>query len=261
MASTYPMILYDSILSGSSLSATATSVGYSVDNLDDCRSYTHWQMPSSGTVTITIHCTAARAANALGIVGHDLYSKGATVSLQCCSANSATAGEWTTALAGFTPADDYACLKQITSATKEWWKVTVACSTLAKIGEILLGDKLQFPAKPLVPLEPYSIGVQAESHQSKTGHLLGSVIRFRPVKLSHKIPPTESNYTWWTTSYWSFWLNHGSALKPFLYAMDLDYYPNDVFWACLDEGNAYALPMEMAGRVETITIEMKGMLE
>ncbi len=261
MPSTYPIILYDSILIGSSLSATATAAGFSVDNLDDFRSYTWWQAPSSGIVRIAIHCTAARGANMFGIVGHDLFSKNATISVQHFSSDSVTAADWATALAGFTPADDYAFLKAITPSTDLWWKITIECSTLVNIACVFLGEKLQFPAKPQVPVSPYSIGVEADSNRSKAGHLLGSVIRYKPVEISHNISAAESNYTWWSTNYWSFWLNHGSERKPFLYAMDLDAYPNDVFFVRLADDSAYALPMEMSGRVEMFSLRLVGMLE
>ena len=197
----------------------------------------------------------------IGIVGHDLFSKNATISVQHFSSDSATDSDWATALAGFTPTDDYALLKPITPSTDLWWKITVECSTLAKIACILLGNKLQFPAKPQVPLEPYSIGIEAETNNSKTGHILGSILRYRPVQISHKIAPAESNYTWFTSTYWNFWLNHGSEMKPFFYAMDLDAYPDDVFWMRLADDSAYALPMEMSGRVEAFTINLVGALE
>jgi hypothetical protein len=261
MPSTYPIILYDNILIGSSLSAAASVAGYSIDNLDDYRSYTYWQAASSGTVRIFVHCTAARGANTLGIVGHDVFSKNATISVQHFSSNSATDADWATALAGFVPTDDYALMKAITPSTDLWWKITIQCSTMVNIACILLGNKLQFPSMPQVPLQPYSIGVEAETNQSKTGHILGSVIRYRPLGISHRMAPVESNYPWFTSTYWNFWLNHGSEMKPFLYAMDLDSYPDDVFWTRLADDSAYSLPMEMAGRVEAFTLNLVGMLE
>ena len=131
----------------------------------------------------------------------------------------------------------------------------------AKMAVCMIGSKIQFPTKPQVPLQPYSISVEAETNQSKAGHILGSIIRYRPVEISHKIPPSESNYTWWTSTYWDFWINHGSERKPFFYAMDIDYYPSDVFWVRLSDDCAYSLPMETSGRVEAFTVNLVGMLE
>lgn len=261
MPSTYPIILYDSIFTGSSMSASATAVGYSVENLPDYRSYTYWQAPSSGTVWIKIHCTAARAANAIGIVGHDLFSKNATISLQHFSSDSVTAADWSTSIAGFTPTDDYALMKTFPGTTDLWWKITVECATLCKMAVVVLGEKLQFPVKPAVPIQPYSIGMEIESNRGKTGHILGSVVRYKPVSISHRMPPAESNYAWYTSTFLTFWKNHGSEMKPFFYAMDLDAYSTDVHWVTLSPDSQYALNMQQAGRVEDMTISMQGMWE
>ena len=124
-----------------------------------------------------------------------------------------------------------------------------------------LGAMMTFPARPQVPLSPYTISVEAETNQSKAGHILGSIVRYKPVQISHKIAPSESNYTWWTDTFYDFWINHGSERIPFFYAMDLTNYPDDVFWVRLADDCNYGLSMEMSGRIEAFTINMVGMLE
>jgi len=266
MASTYPIILYDSIFTGSSMSASATVAGYSVDNLSDYRSYTQWQAASSGIVWIKCHCTAARAANSIGIVGHNLYSKDATISVQMFTSDSVTAADWSTALSGFKPDNDYALFKDFeTSAERLWWKITIQCATIVTIGEIIIGDKIQLPGKPMAPVSPYSIGAEIETNRSKAGHILGSVVRYKPLSISHKIAPAEGNYDWWSSVYRSFMLNHALNMKPFFYVMDAGAdtakTPKDAFWVKLDDSMKYSLNMLMGGRVEEMTLTMSGVYE
>lgn len=248
------------------MSASATVAGYAVDNLCDYRSYTEWQ-GTSGTIWIKCHCTAARSANAIGIVGHDLYSKDATISVQMFTSDSVTAADWSTAIAGFTPTDDYAFYRDFTSTdTKLWWKITIECATVVTIGEIIIGDKIQFPGKPLAPVVPFSVSAEVETNRSKVGHILGSVVRYKPISISHKIAPAEGNYDWWSSVYKGFMYNHALDAKPFFYVMDAGAdtaaVPNDAFWVSIDpKTTPYALNMLMAGRVEDMTLVMSGVLE
>ena len=75
------LILYDNILGNTVLTASSTASEYDVDNLKDWKVYTQWKPNTTGSHTITVDCGSAKAANAMGIIGHNLYSTGSTTVL------------------------------------------------------------------------------------------------------------------------------------------------------------------------------------
>jgi hypothetical protein len=262
----FPTILYDSRFHDSAAVITANSCAANgpVANLADYRSYTFWQGVSvAATHIIDIDLGASTGAiNCIGFVGHNLKTADATISVQY----SIDATNYTTALTATTlPAasSDLPFLRTLDSSisARRYFRVTIQTAAVApKIGCIFLGDKLTFPANPTIPLTPYSLGMEVESQLSKTGYLLGSVVRHKPVKMNFTILPSENNATWFQSTYKTFWLNHGSEGRPFFFALDTAAFPNDAWWVSLDNAQ-YATPMSMSSRVEGFSIQLKGIYE
>ena len=116
-----PIILYDNRLTDGTPAATDTAAGYDILNILDLRTYTQWKAASSGTKYITIDCGSAKSADCLAVIGHNLYTAGATVSVESSSDNAT----WTQRLAGFTPTSDKAFMKLFVSASARYWRIKI----------------------------------------------------------------------------------------------------------------------------------------
>jgi len=253
-----PYILYINNFNLGTPTATNTEAGYSVLNIKDLRSYTYWKATGSGTLYLTINCSSATAADTLGIFSHNLGTASAAVSVESSSDGAA----WTERLAAFNPADDYAILKTFSSVSAQYWRVKIVTAAVVPYLAIcILGARITFPNKPHAPLDKYSIGMEVVNAKSKTGNILGNVVKYNPLSLSFMFPPSESNYTWWSTTFKTFWNNHGSLLKPFFFCLDYDTFPGDVFWVTLSTNQKYRLNMVFSTRIETFNLDMEGVAE
>lgn len=253
---TTPIILHNNILLGSTLTATDTASGFSVLNIRDYRTYTFWQAASAGTKHITVDCGLARPADALGIISHNLATANATVSVASSTDNIA----WTTRLTGFIPSSDRAILRTFLSASARFWRLTITTASIApRLAVAFLGTRLTFPWPPDSPYIPYSESVEVGSSRSKKGHILGSVVKYKPIRISARF--SNLTRTWVETVFTPFWDNHASNLLPFFYAWSLTAYPNMVFYVSVEEGMAYRTPVSVLPFVDSLELEMEGIKE
>lgn len=251
-----PIILYDSRFLDGTPTATDTAAGFSVLNIRDYRAYTFWKAASAGTKYITVDCGTAKSADCLAIIGHNLKTANASISVES-SADNIT---WTERLASFTPSTDRAFLKTFISASARYWRVKiVTASVVPYLAVAFLGVRLTFPYPPDTPYVPYKETVEAETLQGKTGHILGSVIRFKPIEISAKF--SNLTRTWVMNNFKPFWDNHASDFKPFFWAWDIDTYPDMVFYVSIDEGMSYEMPMSVLSYIDSIELKMKGIKE
>lgn len=251
-----PIILSDSRFLDGTLTATDTASGYSVLNIKDYRTYTFWKAASAGTKYITVDCGTAKSADCLAVISHNLNTANATVSVESSPDNSA----WTERLAGFTPPSDKAFLKTFTSASARYWRLKIVTTSIVPyLAVCMLGVRLTFPYPPDSPYIPYSESVEVGSSRSKKGHILGSVVKYKPIRISARF--SNLTRTWVETVFTPFWDNHASNLLPFFYAWSLTAYPNMVFYVSVEEGMAYRTPVSVLPFVDSLELEMEGIKE
>ena len=252
-----PILLYDNRFNDGTLTATDTASGYDVLNIKDLRTYTFWKAASAGTKHITVYCGSSKSADALGIVGHNLFSANATVSVEY-SATGAWAGEELVALAGFTPSDDKAFLKIFTSQSARYWRIKiVTASVAAYLAVLILGVKLTFERFLQAEFDPTPEKIESESKKSKTGNLLGSTVNFisRTIKASWKyLTPS-----WIDSTFKPAWDNHLSQLKPFFWAWDITNHSNEIFFVKISDDFSLSMPYDPIRR--NLTLEMEGVKE
>lgn len=249
-----PIILYKNILNSTiPPTATDTADGYDILNVADNRAYTFWMAASAGTKYITIDCSDQSGADCLGIAGHNLYTAQATVSVE----SSANAVDWTERLAGFIPVSNMAFLKVFDFSSARYWRLKIITETIAPtIAVCELGPRLEMPCPPETPYIPYKEMIEADTAKSKIGHLLGAVIRHKPIEILASF--TVLNRNWVFGDFKAFWDSHGSNLLPFFYAWDLTAYPEHVYYVALKENYAYQTPLSVGAFVDKIDIEMEG---
>jgi len=135
-----PMVLWDNVLLGGTVSASTEATNNEVENLLTDSTFDYWKpTTTSGTVT----CSLSTSANAsvVGIAAHDLGTQGATVAVK----------RGTTTLATITPSDDTTILILFdeasfgdTPSTDEFSLVVTGATAAPSIGNLFLGVPLIF---------------------------------------------------------------------------------------------------------------------
>jgi hypothetical protein len=195
--------------------------------------------------------------NALGIQSHNLSTVGATVSVECSGNNA----YWTEALAGFAPSDNLNILKEFArDYYARYWRVKITGHSAApQLAICCVGEAMAFPTPPTIPVVPYEISVSGEGKLSKTGALLGAVIRNKPVRMEYVFKGEDYTYTWVHGTFMDFWVNHAALLKPFFFALDLTNF-TDAHWLCrIPVDGTYGPPMSFLSRVDDLSFEMEAL--
>jgi len=246
-----PKILCDSLLVSATLSATDTATGYDVANIIDLRPYTLHVFNAHGTKYITADYGSKVSADALGIVGHNLGTAAATVSVEYSDDNfSADTNE---ALAGFAPANDRALLKEFTSAEARYWRIKiVTAATAAQIGVALLGAVLTFERWPKDNFDPDALKIVASSETSKAGNMLGATLQYvtRAISMSF----ADITPTWITNTFKPAWDAHLELLKPFVLAWDITNHATEVHFLRIPENFSLKMPYNAARRSLALTL-------
>lgn len=251
-----PIIFYDNRFLDGVTIATDTAEGFNVLNITDLKPFTWWKASSAGIKYLSVDCGVAKSADALGIIGHDLSSVGAQVSVE----SSDDGATWTERLAAFTPSSDKAFLKLFTGATARHWRLRIDSPTAApSVAVVLLGTRMTFPFPVDAPFAPINEQVETVGKRSKTGHLLAHHVKYKPFTISARLLYTER--TWVDSVFLPFWLNYGSDLHPFLWAWDLDVYPEDVRFVRFVEGYSYSPPVSVLKYYDSLPLEFEGVRE
>lgn len=262
MAISNPIILAENIFElGATITATDTDsdTDYNVLHIKDRRTHTFWKGASSGTKYLTVDCGYAVTADALGIMSHNLYTCGATISVECSSDN--FVGDVTEALAGFTVTTDRAILKTFTQQTKRYWRIKiVTASVAAYLAIAFLGDRVTFPRTYAKNsgFEPRPQEIVAESVRSKTGNILGSTVQY--ISRSIKLTVQYVTNAWLSATFEPLWDNYLSQLYPVFYAWEITEHPTEVDYVKLPDNFKRSFPYDATGN-RTISLEFEGVKE
>ena len=251
-----PIVLADSRFLEGTPTATDTASGYDVLNIRDLREFTAWRAASSGTKYLSVNCGAAIVADTLGIKCHNLGTAEADVSVESSNDGSS----WTERLAPFTPTNDKAIMKRFSGVSGAYWRVKIVTASVApQIAVCMVGEGIEFPFPPDGPYVPATLSSEAESIKGKTGILLGSIVRFKPYRISPRWSIVAR--AWVETYFLPFWNDYASNLAPFFYAWDLTTYPADVRFASVPADHSFETPMSVLAYYDSITLPMEGVTE
>ena len=244
-----PVLLYDNLLEDGTLVATDTAAGYDVDNLKDRRTFTRWKAASSGTKEIEITLGSTKTADAVAIVGHNLNTVGATVTVQRFVSG------WVDMFTPETPSSDKAYLKLFTSASDTAWRIQIVSpSGVPEIGVILLGDRLTFERWLSGSFDPTPEAMNVETAESKAGHLLGVTSRNNPIQVSAQFQRLTDS--WVRNTFDPAWDEHLKLGKPFAWGWDKTNNAGDVYYLRMADGSVKAAPYDPVRR--SLTLNMKG---
>jgi len=248
-----PIILADSRFLDALPTATGSlAAGSSVLNIRDGRPYTWLQWAAAGTYYVT--AGASGYADCLAVIGHNLASAGATISVELSTDGGAN---WSVRLAPFEPASDRALLVPFTSAYGKY-RIKIASPTAApQIAVAMVGARLEFPFPPDTPYTPYVESVEEETQNSKAGHPLGTVVRYFPAEVKPQFSFVDRG--WIEEIYRPFREDYSRYRKYFFWAWDIDAYPEQVFY--LKDSGKYDPTVSVLAYYDKLRLEFKGTVE
>jgi hypothetical protein len=249
-----PIILFDNRFDDGMPSATDTASGYYAANIRDLRTYTWHQFAAAGTKYYTIDCGEAKAADCLGIRGHNLGTAAASVSVE----SSANNLDWTERLAAFNPANDRAILKTFTSASARYWRVKiVTADTAAQCAVLMLGTRLTMEKWPSGNFDPAQEKPVSSSRLSQQGHLLGVLIDYVEIEIAARFQRLSP--TWIETYFRPAWDNHIHYGRPFFWAWDITNHPSEICYARIADNYSLSMPYDPVRR--SLTLDMRAIKE
>lgn len=256
-ANSYPCILYDNRFADGAPAATDTATGYSALNVMDWRPYTLWKGNGAGLKRITVDCGSAKYADTLCIIGHNLGTAAAGISVES-SITGAWTGEQIPRLAGTLVTDDVCIMKTFAGATSRYWSLLVITASVApQIGVICLGARLEFPRFPYGNYDPCPETVNADAARSKAGNLLQVTrqnVSIDPEPQFRNITPA------WIDDYFrAAWDDHLSLCKPFFWAWERTNHPTEVYFVAIPPGFTNKMPYDPVRR--SLSLRFEGVKE
>lgn len=249
-----PIILYDNRYLDGTITATDTAPDYDFNNIKDLRTYTFWKADSSGTKYITVDCGSTKSADSLGIIGHNLGTAAAIVSVETSDDNIT----YTERLAGFTPTNDKALLHTFIPASARYWRTKIVTTAVApQIAVALIGKRLTFERHLQGSFDPTPEKIEGQSKRGKTGNLLGSVVYYHSMKMRadfRNITPA-----WIRDTFKPAWDEHLSLLKPFFFAWDPENHADEVFLVKITDKFELRMPYEGVRR--SLRLQFEGVKE
>ncbi len=251
-----PIILADNRFRDATPVANLTATGYDVRRLCDDRAYTVWVGAGVSPHYISVDCGAGKKADALGVIGHNFKTIGATLAVQASDNGS----DWSAIASDIKPASDRAFLKTFDTATHRYWRLAITgMSSAPRIGEVYLGERITVPMPPAPPYTPYTAEVEADTTVGKAGHILGSVIRHTRLAITARFENLDR--TWVFGTFQTFWETRAAKLLPWFWAWDLDAFSQHVFFVTAKDPARWATPLSIHTLVDTLTLEMVGVME
>ena len=257
-----PVILADNRLEDAAVTLAADSELssiYAIENLADRRPYTYWMASVSGSIAISITSCVASFADAIGVLGHNLGTTSASFFLDLSPDNGAT---WSEMLSYF-PSTDGAFLLTFASHDATACRMRIVTSHAGAapsyMSYVAIGVKISMPQPPDAPTIPYTKSVVSASSVSKAGWMIGTDIAYKAININHRFSLLDR--TWVTSTFEAFWDDYLSENKPFFYLWDSALYPALVFFVWRKEDATFAWPVSLLPYVDSIELNLEGVLE
>lgn len=236
--------------------ASHTAAGYDALNIRDLRTYTFWKSSWADPSTITVDCGSAKGADSFGVVRHNL----GTVQSQVSVESSDDGVNWTSRLSAAIPFSDKPFLRRFTTASARWWRVSFNAQTApAQVAVLLLGMGITFPRLPDAPFAKVEVRQESERAVSKTGQLIGSIVRFKGLQVSPQWSYLEKDFV--DNQLWPFYRDYSGAGNPFLWSWDPVGHSDEVHFVRLKEGFSFAPAKSLLTYYDRVSLEMEGVLE
>lgn len=247
---------YETMLgsNGSTLTASSTAPGDSVDNIYNMLEVNKWKQADAVSpcyITYDAGAGNTKTADYLVILGHNLKDAGATITLQYSSDNAV----WNDCFVGVAVSVNTILLKEFSSpGAYRYWRLKISGHTIAPFMAICIwGNKTELDqASP--SFAPDAQETNAVVSRSNRGYVTGIFERFTDRIMNLRFEDADSALyakvkTWHETN----------GLKQFFIAWENANNPGDVFLMYPDP--RFNNPFKYGGLWRDITISLKGRKE
>lgn len=248
-------ILYKNLAESSSVTSSNAASGFGNVNSYDRRTSTWWKPGVIGAQYLQYVFGTAQTINSFGLIGHNLFSTGASVALQY-STNSG--GAWNDLITAFAPSSDK-CVYRVnaTSQAATYWRLNFTnctINTLTAIGSI--GLSIALPSEIPLDFSPPHLARNKKITNSKTegGKFIG-----RSVINSGSEFEISQNYVtkaWMDANYAN--VIDNMEVAPFFFSWDYENYINDPVYAYLRDNKVK--PKMNNPNLYTFTLDCEGEL-
>lgn len=247
-----PVILWNNIFTASQIAVTSEASGFPKENLVGLRPYKRWRGTSSIDHGISITLASSKAADSVGLVGHNLGSIGATVAIQGW-----ISGAFQT-LATAQPTTNKAMVILFNSQTLQNWRLYLTTlSGAPEIGSMILGPRLTMEKYLQSGFDPDAQTTYAESSVSQSANLLGTVVRYRERNVQARFQSLTP--AWVDANLKSAWEGALGIGQPFFWAWEMDLHPTEVYFMSCRPPVSLGLPYDPVRR--SFSLDMKGPVE
>ena len=245
--------------SGSTLAAgsTESSGDYDVDYIYNMLETNSWKAAdTTSPVYLTLDLGVGNTADAdyIAIIGHNLNTIGATVTLQYSTDD--FAADVNDAFTGEAPSADTVYLKEFTApGAKRYWRLKIS-GTLSAVPYLAicvwgLTTELDYAT---ASFDPYAENVKAAVGLSQGGYVTGIHEKHTERSMSLRFSDADSTLynkvkAWWDTS----------GLKNFFVAWETANNPSEAY--LMRPGTSFTNPLTNGGAYRNITINLKGRKE
>ncbi|MDH4101741.1 MAG: hypothetical protein OEV28_14345, partial [Nitrospirota bacterium] len=195
-----------------------------------------------------------KSSDYLAIIGHNLFTIGATITLQYSTDN--FAADVNDAFTGFAPTSDAVILKEFTSpGAKRYWRLKISGSLGAApyMTLCIWGDKTELDYATAA-FDPYEQSTKAAISMTQAGYVAGVHTQYTERSMVLKFDDADSTLYSKIKAWWD-----ASGIKNFFVAWDTSNNPSDVWLMRPDP--KFSNPLKNGGLYRDITINLKGRKE
>lgn len=246
-----PKLFFDNRFADGIPVASSTAAGnYAAANVADMRPYTWWKA-NALPATLTTDCGSAKLADFALILGHDLYTQGASVEVRGSNDNFSTSD---VLVDSFTPTSDDPFLMEFTVASYRYWRaaITGPAGNKPVVAMVLLGVAFVIPKSMQAGFDPLARMAEQASNNNDNGNPLGKIIQHETWKETLLF----KNLSWdWVRSEWqAAWRAHLRG-SPFVFAWDSIRYPSELYLVSIS--GKYSTPHQRA-QLADLSFEVRG---
>ena len=171
--------------------------------------------------------------DSIAILGHNLESANATVSLEYSDDDTEAISSWTEIIAGFTPgSDDFLAMIFTAQEARAWRLKVVSANLTVYMGLLYIAPRLDFPRWITGALTPKPMRAEGEVNTGRTKNFLGGVLVSQALSnFSMAFKKLTQDFV--RNILEPYWLNHIGLLRATVVVWDIENHSSDVYlvWA------------------------------
>jgi hypothetical protein len=248
----FPFVFYDNKVVNATITASTSATGAPAANVATTSTFDFWS-PTSGTATLTFDLGQTFDVDTISIVAHDLGTKGATVTIQ----DSLDGSTWVDR-AVISPEDNSTITVLLAKFNKRYWRLSIVAANPVVIGNVLIGERLVFPAGVRPPYTPTHMADMVELLFSET--LDGQFITNRPVRYGIETTATLNAVEYgFVEGNLADFRKHYNDGKPFIWASCPKFVEKDTAYVWRDANASTLKPtFDQNGNFMNVEMELRG---